>query len=347
MSLRLTICAALAAAALGCTAPPSGVHVVVTMADAEFDDDHLFDHLTVTATIGARTATACLYPADAVTEALAVTDPSPFACADHRTQPWTGPPSAQTWALAGKPRTVNVDAEPGEEVDVAVVGGLGGRLGTVRGGGKLVASSSFPELRVELARDQKVFPLGCDARLEPSLPEEFDTRYRVCDAGLTSCPDIDPLFRRSPAVTCLSDGTSRVRNGPGFTCGTQTGEANVWHTTALPSLVPCLRIFVTGHFVRCKSGDPLVEGGCEETTDCAADPVSLWSRLKTPDGLLISNPSMECIPPSIVPVTFSVRVKLPKEPVFLGIAQSVATAGDGACFLDVQSLATTAKDCAP
>src|SRR5262245_6913129 len=124
---------ALAACALACKAAPAGVHVVVTMKDADFDADHAFDHLSVTATIRERRADACLFPADAVDRAVPLDEPSPTGCADLRTQPWNGPPTAASWALEATPRTINVEAENAEEVTVTVTGGLGGRLGTVRG----------------------------------------------------------------------------------------------------------------------------------------------------------------------------------------------------------------------
>ena len=38
--------------------------------------------------------------------------------ADLRTQEWTGPPTAHSWALEATPRTLNIDAADGEEVEI-------------------------------------------------------------------------------------------------------------------------------------------------------------------------------------------------------------------------------------
>ncbi len=343
----LLIAAGAAGLAAGCTDPPAGVHVIVTMDDAEFDADHLFDHLTFTARIGERRADACLYPADAVDRAVPVDVPSPNACADMREQPWTGPPTSASWALAGKPRTINVDALSGEEVEITVTGGLGGRLGTVRGSGKIIAGADFPELTIHIESDAKVFPAGCEARLEPSFPEEFDANYKLCDAYLDDCPGALVVLARSPAVMCLDDGTSRVRNGPGFTCGITSGDAVVWHTPALPTINPCVRTFVRGRFVRCADGTPLDERGCKTTTACAPQPVSLWVRAKGDVGNVISSIAMECLPPSNVPITWSVLLDLPKDAAIVGLSQSAATTDDGACFLDVEAITSTTKECPP
>ncbi len=344
--LSLAIAAGAGGLAGGCTAPPAGIHVTITMDDADFDDDHLFDHLTFTARVAERRADACLYPADAVERAVPLDDASPNACADRREQPWTGPPTAASWALADNPRTINVEALDGEEVDVTVTGGLGGRLGTVRGAGKLVASAAFPELEIHLAGDVKVFPSGCDARLEPPFNKEFDAKYELCDAYLDDCPGELGVYARSPAVTCLDDGTSRLRNGPGVTCGISAGEPAVWHSLPRPTIGSCVRIFVRGRFVRCADGSPLDKGGCTTTTACAPQPVSLWIRTKLDPATVFATADMECLPPMGVTMTWSVLVDLPKDPAIVGISQSTATDGDGACFLDVDSI-TWAKSCLP
>lgn len=331
----------------GCADPQAGIHVTVTMRDADFDADHLFDHLTFTARVGERRADACLYPADAVERAAPLDEPSPHACADARTQPWNGPPTAASWALADKPRTVNVDALEGEEVEVTVTGGLGGRLGTVRGSGKLVAGASFPELTIDLAGDAKVFPSACDARLEPSFPAEFDAKYKLCDAYLDDCPGALSIYARSPAVTCLGDGTSRVRNGPGLTCGVADGAPVVWHTPPVPTFNPCVRVFVRGRFVRCADGSPLDEAGCTRTTACAPQPIALWTRTKADPTKVFSSVEMGCLPPMGVAMTWSVLLALPKDAAIVGLSQSTSTDADGACFLDVETLTSTVKECPP
>ncbi|MFO0588473.1 MAG: hypothetical protein U0441_13075 [Polyangiaceae bacterium] len=347
MSRRLLVTSALIASsgALGCADPAAGVHVIVTMDDADFSDEHLFDHLTFTARIGERRADACLYPADAVERAVPIDDTSPNACADARTQAWTGPPTAESWALEGKPRTINVEAEAGEEVEISVTGGLGGRLGTVRGAGSMIASSSFPELTIRLTNDAALFPAGCGARLEPSFPEEFDANYKLCEAALTTCPATSVFLTRSAAVSCLDDGTSRVRNAPGLTCGLDDGEPAVWRTPALPTPAGCVRVFVRGRFARCKSGDPLAAGGCARTTACTPKPIALWSRdkLSAPKDFFATVP-MECLPPIGVSMTWSVLLDLPKESI-VGLAQSTDTASDDACFVDVEAIAATSKEC--
>ena len=347
MSRRVLVSFALAAlaGAGGCADPTAGVHVIVTMDDADFSEEHLFDHLTLTALIGERRADACLYPADAVERAIPIDDPSPNACADARTQAWTGPPTVDSWALAKKPRTINVEAEAGEEVEIVVTGGLGGRLGTVRGGGSAIASSSFPELPVRLTNDAKLFPDGCGARLEPAFPDEFEAKYELCEAALTTCPATSVFLTRSAAVSCLADGTSRVRNAPGLTCDVDDGEPAVWRAPALPAPSGCVRVFVRGRFARCKSGDPLAEGGCARTTACTPSPVAMWSRekLAAPKDLFAATP-MECLPPTGVAMTWSILLDLPSDPI-VGLAQSTTAAGDDACFLDVEAIASTYKEC--
>lgn len=342
----LVVTIAIALAAGGCAEPSAGVHVIVTMKDGDFDDGHAFDHLTLTANVGDRSAAACLYPADAVNGAVPLDDPSPNACADRRAQPWTGPPSAASWALASAPRTINVDAIEGEEIEVTVTGGLGGRLGTVRGEGKLVASPSWPDLTIELKPAQPLFPDGCGARLDPSFPAEFDAKYGICDATLDECPATAGLLTRSPAVACLEDGTSRIRNGPGVTCSVEQGEPIVWRTPPLPTLYSCVRIFVRGQLARCKKGDPGDLSGCEETTACAPKPVTVWSRTKGSDTFF-SEIALDCLPPTVVPITWSVLLDLPEQAAFVGLSQSTRTSDDGACFLDVEAIASTSKECIP
>jgi hypothetical protein len=345
MQPRHAVLSTTIACALGCTSPQAGIHAVVTMRDADFDEEHTFDHLTVTATIGERRADACLFPADAVGRALPLDEPSKTGCADLRTQPWNGSPTAASWALQDTPRTVNVEAEDGEEVVVTVVGGLGGRIGTVRGEGKGRASASFDRVDIELTPDQKVFPEGCDARLEPSFPESFDAKYRLCDALVSDCPALKPGLQRSPAVFCLDDGSSRVRNAPEITCGVTTGDASIWHTPALPKVKSCLRMFVRGHFVRCIKGDPLDAGGCTVTTDCAPQPTSIWTRDVNDIVNELDSAAMHCLPPVAVPITLSFELALPEAGVVYGLRQSVDTASEGACFLDVESFTGTYTDC--
>jgi len=337
---------AITCAPIACTEPPAGVHVIVTMKDADFNDAHVFDHLTFTARVADRRADACFYPADAVDRTVGLDEPSPNGCADLRTQAWTGPPTASSWALEETPRTVNVDALDGEEVEITVTGGLGGRLGTVRGTGKLTATPDYPELTVTLAPGEVLFPSGCGARLDASFPADFDAKYQLCDAILDDCPATGFTLLRSPAITCLDDATSRVRNGPGFTCGGQIGETIVWRTPLLPTAYACVRIFVRGQFVRCKDGNPLDPHGCKETTACTPKPVSLWSRAKLSDTFYSMIP-LDCLPPTAVPITWSVLLNLPKEAAVIGLSQSVDASDDDACFLDVEAIASTAKECIP
>lgn len=339
---------AIAGAPLACTEPPSGVHVIVTMKDADFDDAHLFDHLTLTARIADRRADACLYPADAVDRAVPLDDPSPNACADRRTQPWTGPPTAASWALEKTPRTINIDTDGPEEVEITVVGGLGGRLGTVRATGTLVASPDYPDLTLTLEAADPLFPDGCEARLEPSVPEDFEGQYELCEAPFdesSPCPAIGTSLR-SPAVTCLDDEWSRVRNGPGVTCGLEKGQPVVWRTPPLPTIRSCVRLFVRGQLARCKEGNPIDDPACEKTTACTPKPVALWSRGKLADVFHTWVP-FECLPPTGVPMTWSVLLGLPKEAALVGLSQSVETSDEDACFLDVDAIASTSKECPP
>ncbi|MEZ4307680.1 MAG: hypothetical protein R3F14_06495 [Polyangiaceae bacterium] len=89
---------------LGCSPPQAGVHVVVTMADEEFDAAHPFDHLTVEALVGARRARACLFEAVAETREVEDAAAGETACADLREAVWVGAPSAATWQLQKDPR---------------------------------------------------------------------------------------------------------------------------------------------------------------------------------------------------------------------------------------------------
>lgn len=349
VSRPLLACVA-AAGSLACTAPPAGVHVVVTMEDADFTADHAFDHLTVIARVGDREARVCLYPADAVTRERALDDASPHACADLREQPWTGPPTAASWALAARPRTINVEAADGERVEVEVIGGFGGRLATVTGAGERPAAADYPELRVALSAGERVFAEGCELELETSLPEEFDTRYRLCEAFMVKCPEKAPSLLRSPAVYCVNEETSRLRNGPGVTCGEEQGAPTVWRTPPIPAIegqTGCVRLFATARFARCKDGDPADPRGCEVTTDCTPAPVSGWTRAGGVNGPTLSEAAMECAPPTAVPITWSMQLRVANGDVVAGISQSVKTSAEGACFLDVESIAARSVPCDP
>lgn len=347
---RAPLFCALAALGLGCTAPPAGVHVVVTMEDGEFDEQHAFDHLSFTARVGERTGAACLYAADAVTREIALDEPSPHACADRREQAWTGPPTAETWALAEDPREINVEAGDGERVAVEVIGGFGGRLGTVKGAGEMTATRDYPELRIALERGEGLFDGPCGLTLEPSFPEEFDTKYRLCEATRVKCPEKAASLLRSPAVFCVDEETSRLRNGPGVTCDEQTGSPTVWRTPPIPSIegkTGCVRIFASARFARCVEGDPTDPDGCAVTTDCTPAPVRIWTRAGDIDGPTLSDVAMDCAPPTAVPITWSLPLLVTNGTVVVGISQSVETSAEGACFLDVESITATAVECPP
>lgn len=348
MPRRLLVFATLASTA-ACAPPPAGVHVVVTMEDSEFSGEHTFDHLTVVARVGERVAGACLYPADAVVRERALDDPAPHACADLREQPWTGPPTAATWALADNPREINVEAAGGELVEVEVTGGFGGRLGTMTGAGEQVASADYPELHIELRRGVPVFEEGCELRLEPSFPDEFDTKYRLCEALEVKCPEKVPYLLRSPAVTCVGE-MSRLRNAPGVTCDQAEGSPTVWRTPPVPSIdgkSGCVRIFASARFARCREGDPGDPQGCPLTTDCTTAGARVWTRDGGVNGATLSDVTMSCAPPTTLPVTWSLVVKDTIGDVVVGISQSVEAAAEGACFLDVESITATSVDCTP
>lgn len=320
------------------------------MEDGEFDAGHAFDHLTFTATVGDLRADACLYAADAVTQEIALDAPSKSACADLREQPWTGPPTATTWALAKGPREINVEAGDGARVRVEVIGGFGGRLGTVKGSGEAVAAPGYPELRIELTRGEALFAGPCGIELAPSFPEEFDTKYRLCEASRVKCPENVPSLLRSPAVYCVNEETSRLRNGPGVTCGEEAGAPTVWRTPPVPSIEGksgCVRIFASARFARCVEGDPSDPDGCAVTTDCAPKPVSLWSREGDIDGPTLSEVAMDCVPPTAVPITWSLPLQVTSGLVVVGISQSVETSDEGACFLDIESITATSVACDP
>jgi hypothetical protein len=330
-----------------CSAPPSGVHVVVTMSAAGYDDQHAFDHLTMKARIGARRAVACLYPADAVERAVALDgEPRPKACADRRTQRWTGPPTAEGWALDTQPLSINVEAAEGEDVDIEVIGGLGGLVGTVQGSGAMRASSAFPELRVELA-GELVLP-ECDAHLESLFLGGVNTLDPMYDAE--ECGD--KSWFRSPAVVPVDAGgsrVSRVLNDPGLTCpdgGASDGDGLVWsfekNSKATGDKATWVRVHTRGRFVRCVEGDPGDPGGCTVTADCTTLPVGVGVRALDagPEGWDLKN--VTCLPPTSVPITWSVEIWRPAGKVLYGLAQDVKAAGAGSCFLDVYEIATEA-----
>ena len=122
---------------------------------------------------------------------------------------------------------------------VEVNGGFGGRLGVVTGSGEMIATADYPELRITLTRGEATFPASCELRLEPAVPDDFDSKYRLCDAKQVKCPEKAlSLLRRSAAVYCVEGGTSRLRNRPGLTCSQDTGLPTVWRTPPVPAHRP-------------------------------------------------------------------------------------------------------------
>jgi len=92
-------------------------------------------------------------------------------------------------------------------------------------------------------------------------------------------------------------------------------------------------------------GDPRDPAGCVKTTDCTPQPVTVWTRETGTPGVTLSSAQVGCLPPVAVALTWSVDLERPEGQVIFGISQSEEAGTEGACFADVEAVATLRVPC--
>jgi hypothetical protein len=365
---------ALALGAAGCHSSDAGVRAVVRVDLTQWDDQHPFDHVTVTAEGGGKRAAACLFPANEIPQQR-VLEASDTSCADLHTAPWTAPPVIDAWNLSESPRTIDFVFPQGDDLDLTAVAAFGGSAMVGSANAEATADSSYPDVILSLTPGDEPIPPSCPLTLENAIPPFVAVQSSLC-FGAAACPALPgeeqclstaggggggaggggagggagtgggtvgtQCFSHSAGVTCNGTG-SRIANLPGATCSADpTLVYRGWTDANAPPTVDPLgftcqaRVFVTGRFARCAA--PGSGGTCAVTTSCTPPSTSVGVLLDKNLSFFMGSQDIACLPPYPVLMTFSFLLQLPMHDWELGLTQDpVSAAASDACFFDVQS----------
>jgi hypothetical protein len=352
----------------GCKAGDAGVHVVVHLDQPDSGDwaTIAFDHVTVRATSGSRTAVVCLTPRSEGKRAIVVppgapSDPDP--CADMHGGAYAGvngvyPPESiyDDWDFTTSPWVLNFDAvRAGETVSVegkAVFGGaasVGAPVGVMSTRGQARADSSFPTVDLAFVVPQNDLFWGppdrrCDQGDDLSSwtnPSTFKTQA----ANPRACPRAEPALSYSDALVRVSTPSDVVgRIPPVVASGCPGGEPDgviVWKSDPIAVDAPCTSLQLTGRFARCASGDARDPAGCATSVRCVPPPTDL---VVLAGQRIVQSQSISCVPSYPEPVQYLMPYNdLDAGPITVAIRRGPS---DGGCFFDLYDFSAQAG-CGP
>jgi serine/threonine-protein kinase len=363
----------MASYAAGEEVPGAGVHLVVTQGSPDSGAwTHVaFDHITVTATSGARDVVVCLTPRAEGQRAFVAPSPlpaDPDPCADLHAGAYAGvngvyPPATinDDWDLIPNPWEIDFDGiSPLDVVSIrakAVFGGaaaIGAPVGILTAEGTAPARSPFTAVRLPL----EVPPAGAFWGAGGGAGEHCDEGELISSwldrstfpnqpRNPVTCPrrakDLAYTEALRPVETPTMGTVGRIPAVAKSGCpGDEPDGVVVWKSDLVPVEAGCVSFLFTGRFAQCASGDPADPAGCPTSVRCVPPPTDLVAL--APDGTVLKTQNISCVPSYPEPVQYAMTVTEAK---VAGVALALRRgATTGGCFFDLYDF-TAQPGCKP
>jgi hypothetical protein len=280
-----------------------------------------------------------------VPEAVAVADPDdPYACADAEKSKIDMDLEYANWDFASG-RSVNIVLQDTQLLTVKASGGFAGRVGLFEATAEVEPTTSYPvvELQLTAVDDAFAFSPGCAAQLSAVRVGRF-----LCTPKTLQGCVFDPALEagakaHTAAVSPLTEEGCRIDHAVDLaSCEVENNNQVVAYGNAFavpPGSGQSAEALVSmkGRFARCAAGTTGPD--CPVTSACTPPPTSVFTAI-FPGGGAVAVPSksrfFDCLPPSVVPVEFVVRVAANRNALFnVGYLKQDHEPLEDRCFFDL------------